>query len=197
MTQAPKSATNLPVMLFEHPEDWEAWLADHAASAPGIWLRFAKKSAGLQSISYQEAVESALCYGWIDGQSKGFDEVSWLQRFTPRRPQSVWSQINRARALELIEQGRMQPAGLAAIERARANGRWDAAYDSPRMAAPPEDFRKALAASPAASAFFETLNGQNRYAILYRIQTAKKPETRQKRITQFIQMLENQETIYP
>ncbi len=194
---ASESAMNLPILLFDHPDAWEAWLAEHADSAPGVWLRLAKKAAPLQSISYQDAVEVGLCYGWIDGQSKGYDEISWLQRFTPRRPQSVWSQINRARALELIEQGRMQPAGLAAIERAKANGRWDAAYDSPRMAAPPEDFRKALDESPAAKTFFETLNSQNRYAILYRIQTAKKAETRQKRITQFVQMLEKQETIYP
>lgn len=192
-----ESAMNLPVLLFDHPDAWEAWLAEHAESAPGVWLQLAKKAASLQSISYQDAVEVALCYGWIDGQAKGYDEISWLQRFTPRRPQSVWSQINRAKALALIEQGRMQPAGLAAIERARANGRWDAAYDSPRTAAPPEDFQKALDETPAAKTFFETLNSQNRYAILYRIQTAKKAETRQKRITQFIQMLENQETIYP
>jgi uncharacterized protein YdeI (YjbR/CyaY-like superfamily) len=148
-------------------------------------------------VSYQEALEVALCYGWIDGQKKSFDEESWLQKFTPRGPKSIWSKINRAKALELIEKGRMQAAGLAAIEKAKENGRWEAAYDSHRTAAPPGDFETALNNSHKAKSFCATLNSQNRFAILFRIQTAKKPETRQKRIDQFIRMLEKHEKLYP
>lgn len=194
---AEKSNKDLPVILFQNQKAWDSWLVEHAGSSAGLWLRLAKKSANLESISYQEALEVALCYGWIDGQKKSFDEESWLQKFTPRGLKSIWSKINRAKALALIEQGRMQPFGLAAIAQAKENGRWDAAYDSHSTATPPEDFLAALDQSPKAKAFFATLNSQNRYAILFRIQTVKKAETRQKRITQFILMLEKHEKLHP
>jgi uncharacterized protein YdeI (YjbR/CyaY-like superfamily) len=183
--------------LFEHQKAWEAWLAAHFDSSAGVWLRLAKKSAELQSVTYQEALEVALCYGWIDGQKKTYDADSWLQKFTPRGSKSIWSKINRDKALELIERGRMQAAGLAVIEVARQNGRWEAAYDSHRTALPPADFQEALDKNPEAGAFFATLNSQNRYAILFRIQTARKAETRRKRIDQFIGMLEKHEKLYP
>jgi uncharacterized protein YdeI (YjbR/CyaY-like superfamily) len=195
MTWESKEA--LPVKLFKTPKAWEVWLARHGTASGGLWLRLAKKAAKLQSVSYPEALEVALCYGWIDGQKKSFDEESWLQKFTPRGSKSIWSKVNRAKALELIEQGRMREAGLAAIESAKANGRWEAAYDSQSTVKPPDDLEVALDKSPAARAFFAALNSQNRYAILFRIQTAKKPETRQKRITQFVQMLEKHEKLYP
>jgi uncharacterized protein YdeI (YjbR/CyaY-like superfamily) len=194
-TQQPN--LELPVMLFIHKKAWKGWLAKNFDSSSGLWLRLAKKSVQLQSITYQEALDVALCYGWIDGQKKSGDEASWLQKFTPRGPKSTWSKINRAKALALIEGGHMQAAGLAAIKRAKADGRWEAAYDSQGTAVPPVDFQKALDQHATAKAFFATLNSQNRYAILFRIQTAKKVETRQKRIAQFIDMLEKQEKIYP
>lgn len=194
---ARKPKTDLPIVLFKNQKAWEAWLSKHFDDSAGVWLRVAKKSVQLQSVSYQEALQVALCYGWIDGQKKSFDEESWLQKFTPRGPKSIWSKINRTKALELIEQGRMRPAGLTSIESAKENGRWAAAYDSHRTAAPPSDFLLALNKSPKAKAFFATLNSQNRYAILFRIQTAKKAETRQKRINLFVEMLTKHETLYP
>ncbi len=197
VTVAKNIKAELDVKLFKNQKAWHAWLVKHSGSSPGLLLRLAKKSADLKSLTYPEAVEVALCHGWIDGQGKRLDAESWLQKFTPRGPRSIWSKINRARALELIAQGRMQANGLAAIERAKANGRWDAAYDSHRTAEPPADFLSALGSSPKAEAFFLTLNSQNRYAILFRIQTAKKPETRQKRIDQFVRMLEKREKLYP
>lgn len=183
--------------LFRTQKEWEAWLAKSFASSSGIWLRLAKKGAGLRTVSYSEALESALCYGWIDGQKKTFDEGSWLQRFSPRTPGSIWSRINRSRAIALTRAGRMKPPGLSAIETAKKNGRWSAAYDSHRTAAPPRDFQAALKKSPRAKAFFAGLNSQNRYAILFRIQTAKKIETRRMRIEKFIRMLSKHETLYP
>jgi uncharacterized protein YdeI (YjbR/CyaY-like superfamily) len=188
---------DLPVILFEQQRDFEAWLEQHHADAPGVWVRLAKKGSGLRSLTYDEAVEAGLCFGWIDGQKKTYDERSWIQRFTPRGPQSIWSKVNRGKAEALIAAGRVRPAGLAAIERARQNGRWDAAYDSARTMTVPEDFQAALDVNERASAFFATLNGTNRYALLFRIQTAKKPETRAKRIQEFIRMLENGEKLYP
>ncbi len=187
----------LPVILFETQADFEAWLDEHHTSASGAWLRLAKKASGLRSLSYNEAVEAGLCFGWIDGQKKGYDERSWLQRFTPRGPQSIWSKVNRAKAEALIAAGCVRPAGLAAVERARQNGRWEAAYDPASTATVPEDFQAALDASERADAFFKTLSGANRYALLFRIQTAKKPETRARRIQEFVAMLERGEKIYP
>lgn len=161
-----------------------------------MWLRTAKKGAPLTSVSYQDALEVALCYGWIDGQKRPENEQTWLQRFSPRSTRSVWSRINREKALALIASGEMKPAGLQAIEDARKNGRWDAAYDSPSAATVPADLQAALDANPPAAEFFQTLNRANRYAILWRIQTVKKPETRARKIVQFLAMLERREKFH-
>jgi uncharacterized protein YdeI (YjbR/CyaY-like superfamily) len=197
MNSALEVLNGMPVMPFEQKEFWASWLDENHATSPGVWLKIAKKAARIESVSYDEAVEVALCYGWIDGQGKSYDESSWLQKFTPRRVKSIWSKINRKRAEELIEAGRMKPAGLEAVEAARLDGRWDAAYDSPGTAAVPGDFQAELDRNPKAKAFYSTLNSTNRYAILFRIQTAKKAETRAKRIQKFIQMLEKNEKLYP
>jgi uncharacterized protein YdeI (YjbR/CyaY-like superfamily) len=188
---------DLPVIAFASREAWDAWLSAQPANAKGLWLKFAKKSSGIQSISKDDAVDTALCHGWIDGQLDPFDESHWLVRFTPRKPTSIWSERNRARALELVKLGRMRPAGMREIERAKSDGRWDKAYASQRTAELPEDLAAALAKNPKASAFFATLNRVNRYAILYRTHTAKKPETRTARIAKFVAMLAKGETIYP
>ena len=185
-----------PELAFATPEAWEAWLAEHHAASDGVWIRFAKKGSGVPTVRYAEALDAALCFGWIDGQTKSVDETWYLQRFTPRRKRSMWSKRNREKVAALIEAGRMQPAGLAEIERAKADGRWDAAYDSPSKAKVPEDLQAALDASPAAAEAFGALNGVNRYAILHRVQTAKKPETRARRIAQFVAMLERGERIH-
>jgi len=186
----------LPIELFPDQKHWADWLEKHHSESPGAWLRLAKKGSGLQSVSYAEALEVALCYGWIDGQKKSYDESSWLQKFTPRGDRSLWSKVNREKAEELIRTDRMKPAGLAAVERARENGRWEAAYDSPGKATVPEDFQAELDRRPKAKEFFATLNGANRYAILWRLQTAKKSETRAKRMQQFLEMLERGEKIH-
>jgi uncharacterized protein YdeI (YjbR/CyaY-like superfamily) len=187
----------LPVIPFAGPAAWESWLETNHDAAEGLWLQLAKKDTGIASVTYAEALDVALCYGWIDGQKAAFDERYWLQKFTPRRKSSRWSQINRERALVLQREGRMRPAGLAEIERARADGRWDAAYASQRVATVPEDLQAALDRNPEARAFFATLNGPNRYAILYRLQDAKRPETRARRLEQFVAMLNDHRTIYP
>lgn len=187
-----------PIMLFASQQDWEAWLHEHHTQPAGIWLQIAKKGAGTPSVSYAEALEIALCYGWIDGQKRSYDEKFFLQRFTPRRPKSIWSKINTEHVARLIAEGRMQPAGLREVEAAKQDGRWEAAYQSQRsLAAPPEDFQAELDKNPQARDFFATLNSVNRYAIYFRIQNAKKPETRQKRIQQFIAMLAEKKKIYP
>ncbi len=188
---------DLPVELFPSQADWEAWLEEHHAAAPEVWVKFAKKGSGVQSVSYGEAVESALCFGWIDGQMKSLDERFYLQRFTPRRRRSAWSKVNVEKATALIEAGRMRPAGLAEVERAKADGRWDAAYAGQRSASVPDDLERELDTRPAAKAFFAGLSSQNRYAILYRLQDAKKPETRERRLRKFVEMLEADETVYP
>jgi len=192
-----KPAASPLVKLFKDQKSWDDWLAKHGESSPGLWLRLAKKSAKLKSVTHPEALEVALCHGWIDAQRKTFDAESFIQKFTPRRPNSIWSRINRTKALELIEAGRMRPGGHAAINKARQNGLWEAAYDSHRTAVPPEDLKAALEQSPKAKVFFETLNSQNRYAILFRIQTAKKSETRKRRIEEFVAMLESHRKLYP
>jgi uncharacterized protein YdeI (YjbR/CyaY-like superfamily) len=185
------------VILFPHQDDWIAWLAANHAASEGVWLRLAKKGSGIQSLSYAEALEAALCYGWIDAQKKPESAQIWLQRFTPRRPKSIWSKVNREKAVALIEAGRIQPAGLHQVELARQDGRWDAAYDSPGNAEVPDDLQSALDRNARANAFFGTLNRANRYAILWRIQTAKKAETRARRIRQFVEMLEKHEKLHP
>jgi uncharacterized protein YdeI (YjbR/CyaY-like superfamily) len=192
MTQA-----DLLVMLFDCQDDWAIWLAEHHATSTGIWLRIAKKASQLRSVSYAEALECALCFGWIDGQKKACDEGSWLQKFTPRRSKSIWSKVNREKAEILIQTGRMKPAGLKEVERARDDGRWAAAYDSVSKAEVPPDLQAELDGNAKAKAFFATLNSRNRYAILFRIQTAKKAETRARRVKQFVAMLERGELIHP
>ena len=186
-----------PVIAFESPAAWEAWLAEHHATASGVRLKIAKKATGTPTVTHAEALEVALCYGWIDGQRDRFDDQWFLQRFTPRRARSNWSKVNRAKVEELMAKGRMQPAGVAEVERARADGRWDAAYDAPSQATVPDDLQDALDANPAAAAFFATLNSQNRFAILYRLQDAKRPETRARRLEKFVTMLNEGKTIYP
>lgn len=168
---------------------FRSWLEKNHAASDGIWLRIFKKDSGKQSITYAEALDQALCHGWIDGQRKTHDDVSFIQKFTPRRAKSGWSKLNTQHAERLIESGHMTDAGLRAIEAAKADGRWQAAYDSPRNAAPPEDFLKRLARDKKAKAFFETLNRANIYAIFYRLQTAKKPETREKRMKLILEMM--------
>ena len=197
VTAKKNTRAELPIVLFEHQAAWAAWLESNHADSPGLWLRHAKKASGLASVSYAEALDVALCYGWIDGQKKSYDDASWLQKWTPRGAKSIWSKINRENALKLIDQGRMQPAGLAEVERARQDGRWDAAYDSHSTATVPNDFQLALDSNAEAGAFFAGLNSTNRYAILFRIQTAKKAETRAKRIQEFIDMLERHEKLHP
>ena len=197
MTAKKNARAELPIKLFADQAAWAAWLAANHAESPGLWLQHAKKGSGLASVSYAEALDVALCYGWIDGQKKSYDDSSWLQKWTPRGAKSIWSKINREKALKLIEQGRMQPAGLAEVERAKQDGRWEAAYDSHSTATVPDDLQAALDNNAEASAFFATLNRTNRYAILFRIQTAKKAETRAKRIQEFIGMLERREKLYP
>ncbi|MBT2321796.1 YdeI/OmpD-associated family protein [Variovorax paradoxus] len=183
-------------LFFETAAQWRKWLAAHHAKSPGVWLRLAKKDSGERSVSYAEALEEALCQGWIDGQKKAEDDSFWLQRFTPRSARSVWSKINRDKAMKLVEEKRMQPAGKAEIDRAKKDGRWEAAYDGARSAAVPPDLKAALDGDRRAAAFFETLDAANRYAILWRLQTAKKAETRERRLAQFVAMLARHEKIH-
>jgi uncharacterized protein YdeI (YjbR/CyaY-like superfamily) len=182
---------------FSGPSSWWAWLEKHHASSPGVWLKLAKKASGLASITYPQALEAALAWGWIDGQKRSRDETWWLQKFSPRARRSIWSKVNRDKALALIERGMMQPAGLAEVERAKKDGRWDAAYDSPARASVPADLAAALAASPRAAAFFATLDWRNRYAVLFRIHQAKRPETRAARIARFVAMLAEHQKLHP
>jgi len=172
-------------------------LSANPGNSQGVWLRLGKKGSGTRSVTYAEALEVALCYGWIDGQKLGESEQAWLQRFLPRSARSIWSRINREKAQALIARGRMQAAGHAAIDIAKKNGTWDAAYESPKAAAVPPDFQAALDANPQARAFFDSLDRANRYAILFRIQTVKKPETRARKIQEFIHMLKRRERIHP
>jgi uncharacterized protein YdeI (YjbR/CyaY-like superfamily) len=188
---------DLPVVGFADAAAWESWLSrEHAVSA-GVWLKIPRKDSAAPGPGYADALAVALCYGWIDGQKGRLDGDYWLQRFTPRKPGSRWSKINTDKAAELIEAGRMQPAGLREVELARADGRWEAAYEGQRSMAVPEDLAAELARNDAARAFFETLSGANRYAILYRIGDAKRPQTRAKRIATFVEMLAARETIHP
>jgi uncharacterized protein YdeI (YjbR/CyaY-like superfamily) len=187
----------LPVMRFESTDAWDAWLAAHHAGSPGLWLKIAKKGAAGTTISYSDALDVALCHGWIDGQKGRYDDDYWLQRFTPRKPASKWSKINTERVAALTASGRMRPAGLREVERAQADGRWEQAYESQSRIAVPEDLARALAANERARAFFATLDSANRYAILYRISAAKKPETRAKRIDTYVAMLSEHKKIHP
>jgi uncharacterized protein YdeI (YjbR/CyaY-like superfamily) len=185
----------LPTIAFASAAEWEEWLEANNAVSDGVWIKMAKKDAGIESVRYPEVLESALCFGWIDGRREALDERCFLQRYTPRRSRSRWSRINRDKALRLIEEGRMRPSGLAEVERAKADGRWAAAYAGQKTSTVPDDLQRELDARPQAKAFFAGLNSQNRYAILYRLQDAKKPETRARRLAQFVAMLEAGETI--
>jgi uncharacterized protein YdeI (YjbR/CyaY-like superfamily) len=189
-------AADLPILLFATPPDLEAWLEENHAGSAGLWLKIAKKGSGVESVSYAQALELALCFGWIDSQKRGLDERYFLQRFTPRRPRGKWSLINREKAEGLIGSGAMRPAGLAEVEAAKADGRWEAAYAGQRTAEIPEDLQGELDRSKAAREFFATLDSANRYAILYRLQEAKKPETRERRLRKFVAMLERGEKIH-
>lgn len=195
----PDAATfdSLSIQLFEEPATWSRWLEQHGTSSPGVWLRLAKKASPLRSISYDEALEVALCFGWIDAQKRAYDADSWLQKFTPRRARSVWSKVNREKAQRLIEHGQMRPAGLQVVEAAQHDGRWEAAYDSARTALVPDDLQAAMDANAAARDFFATLNAANRYAVLWRIQTARTPETRSRRIQQLVERLARRELLHP
>ena len=196
MKSQSKSSIMLPVQYFEQQTDWANWLTENHVSSPGVWLQIAKKGGDVQSVSYEEAIEIALCFGWIDGQKQTHSEQFWLQKFTRRSAKSIWSKINKDKALALINAGKMKPAGLQEVERAQSDGRWDAAYDSASKAIVPSDFQTALNSNTRANDFFATLDRRNRYAILFRIQTAKKPETRAKKIAQFVEMLERNEKVH-
>ena len=178
-------------------EKWEAWLARNGSASSGVWLRLAKKGAEGPTVSYAEAVESALCFGWIDGRKRAESEHYWLQRFTPRTARSIWSRINRAKAEALVAAGQMRPAGLLEIDRAKRDGRWDAAYPSASNAVVPDDLQAALDANKKAKAFFATIDGRNRYAVLFRIQNSKKHETRARKIARFVEMLAKGEKLHP
>jgi uncharacterized protein YdeI (YjbR/CyaY-like superfamily) len=188
---------SLPVVSFDSAAAWESWLEARHASSPGAWLKIAKKNGGRRTITYPEALEGALCFGWIDGQKGALDDEYWLQRFSPRKPRSRWSRINTQKAAELIESGRMRPAGLAEVERAKADGRWAAAYEPQSAITVPDDLAAELAANDQAREFFATLSSVNRYAILYRIAAARQPETRARRIARYVAMLADGQTIHP
>jgi uncharacterized protein YdeI (YjbR/CyaY-like superfamily) len=190
-------AAELETRAFASAEEWEAWLRDHHDTVPGIWIRFAKKGSGVPTVTYLEALHAALCFGWIDGQARSLDDAAYVQRFTPRRARSIWSKRNRDFATALVEAGRMQPAGLREVERAKADGRWEAAYAGPATAEIPADLTEALAARPEAQAMFENLTSQNRFAVLHRLGAAKRQETRARRIEQYVDMLARGETFYP
>ena len=185
------------VHTFTNAGEWHAWLKRNHAKSGGVWLRIGKKNSGLITLTYDEAVETALCHGWIDAIRKAYDGVSFVQRFTPRKPRSIWSQVNRERAIGLIKAGAMMPAGLAAVEVAKANGEWDRAYSPGSTITEPKDLLAALRKSPRAKAFYKTLNAQNRFAILHRLEKSVKPETRAKRLAEFVEMLERGERIHP
>src|SRR5580704_7628732 len=196
----PQDATptdELPVLSFADTHAWSRWLASHHASSRGVWIKIGKKGSKSKSVTYAGALEVGLAWGWIDGQKGKLDDAWWLQRFTPRGPKSIWSKANREKAAALIEAGQMKPPGLAEVERAKRDGRWETAYDSQSRATVPPDLEKALAANPRAARFFETLESHNRYAVLFRVHTAKKPETRAARIEKFVAMLERHEKLHP
>jgi uncharacterized protein YdeI (YjbR/CyaY-like superfamily) len=187
---------DFPVLFFDSQEEWRTWLEQNHNDARGVWLRFYKKGSGITSLNYTGALDEALCYGWIDGQSKTFDEKSYLQKFTPRRAKSIWSKRNIEHIGRLIKEGKMKPSGLKEAESAKADGRWDRAYDSPGNLSMPEDFLLKLSKDKKALAFFESLNKANTYAITWRLQTAKKPETRERRMKLILEMLSRGEKFH-
>ena len=191
------AADGLPVLAFASAEQWRAWLMEHHAAAAGVWVSIARKGTGIESVRYPEVLEHAICFGWIDGRRERLDNERFLQRFTPRRSRSPWSRINRETAERLAAQGLMAPAGLEEMRRAQRDGRWERAYASQRTAAVPEDLQRELDARPAATAAFAALSAQNRYAILYRLDHARRPETRARRLAEYVRMLEAGETLHP
>jgi uncharacterized protein YdeI (YjbR/CyaY-like superfamily) len=192
-----QAADALPTLPFASEAEWERWLEENHGASDGVWIKMARKNAGVDSVRYPEVLDVALCFGWIDGLRQALDDRYFLQRFTPRRRRSRWSRINRDKAERLIASGRMRPAGLAEVERAKADGRWKAAYEGQRAIAVPDDLERELASRPKAKAFFAELSSRNRYAILYLLEDAKRPETRARRLAKFVAMLEAGETTYP
>jgi uncharacterized protein YdeI (YjbR/CyaY-like superfamily) len=193
----PVQSPPVAILTCRSHKEWAQWLARNHGKSDGVWLKFFKKTANGVAISRPEALDEALCYGWIDGQAKTHDDESWLQKFTPRRKKSIWSKINVGHATRLIESGRMKPAGLREVEAARQDGRWAAAYDSPSSSTMPKDFLDALSKNKKAEAFFQTLNKANRYSISWRLQTAKKPETRKRRMKAILAMLAKRQAFHP
>lgn len=197
-TEAGSTPDGLPSLPFESAQAWERWLSEHHGSERGVWIKLARKGSGIPSVTMPEAVEGALCHGWIDSQARSSGEEGYyLQRFTPRTARSKWSKVNCARVEELIAAGRMGPAGLREVERAKADGRWEAAYAPMSTATVPDDLRAALDANPTAGEFFATLDSRNRYAVLHRVQDAKRAETRARRIEKYVAMLAAGEKLYP
>ena len=192
-----KNSDTIPIMSFETQQNWEAWLKENHTEPRGIWLKIAKKGTLTPSVSYAEALDSALCYGWIDGQKAAVDDKHWLQKFTPRTAKSIWSKINCGKAEALIAEGRMQPEGLRQVELAKVDGRWERAYESQSKITIPDDFQNELDKNPKAQDFFNTLDSANRYAFLFRIHAAKKPETRAAKIQKFVEMLHQQQKLHP
>ena len=188
---------DLPIVPFASREAWAAWLEERHKKSDGLWLKIAKKGSGIETVTFPEALDVALCYGWIDGQRARFDERFFLQRFTPRKPRSKWSRVNREKVTKLIETGEMKPSGLREVERAKADGRWDAAYEPQSTATAPDDLLEELGKNDAAREFFSTLDSRNRFAILYQIQDAKRPETRARRIAKYVAMLAERKKRYP
>lgn len=193
----PAKPGEIPIRKFASQPAWAEWLSKHHASSPGLWLELAKVDSGQASVTYPEALDVALMYGWIDGQKSSHDASSFLQKFTPRAAKSIWSKVNREQALALVEAGHMQPAGVAAIESAKREGCWEAAYDGPRHSTVPDDLAALLAKDPKAKVFFDSLNSRNRYAITFRLQTTKAPEARARKLKDFFAMLQRGEKIYP
>lgn len=192
-----KNGAEWPQLLCKNQKEWEDWLARNHDQSTGVSLQIAKKNGGLSSVSYAEALDSALCYGWIDSRKEALDEKSYIQRFGPRKKNGIWSQVNKDKVQRLIEEGRMKPSGMEAVEIAKKNGRWDAAYEPQSRVSLPEDLEAALAEHPQAKAFYETLNNQNKFAISFRIQNVKRAETRKRKIEEFIRMLANGEKLFP
>ncbi len=192
-----KKSEDYPVISFTSQSEWEAWLHEHHSDSKGIWLKIAKKGTETSSVNYADALETALCYGWIDGQKASFDQQYWLQKFTPRTAKSIWSKVNCDKVTTLLAANKMQPAGLRQVELAQADGRWEAAYEPQSKITVPADFQLELDKNPQANEFFQTLNSANRYAILFRIHNAKKPETRAAHIQKFVEMLANKQKIHP
>lgn len=184
-----KSKADMPVISFQSAKDWSAWLSKNAQTSKGVWLKIFKKDSKEKTVTYAEALEESLCYGWIDGQKKSFDELAWLQKFCPRRPKSIWSKVNVAHIERLTKEGRMKPQGLKEVAAAKEDGRWEKAYDAQSTMSIPDDFMKALSKNKKAAEFYKSLNKANLFAIAFRLQTAKKPETRQKRMELILEML--------